>query len=423
MVLIPSLKKKTKGSVLAPIQDASLFYLPLQAYRHIMHPLVQQGDYVRKYQPIAASTGVFATVLHAPVSGTIEGFVEVDGQAVILLRNDFAEIATPLKIVDITTLTLEGFCTLLLDYGIVGAGGSQFPTHLKYRLPKGRIDTLLLNGAECEPYLSADFIVMQEKVEELLKAIQVIQSVLGVTRILWAIEKQNKVLKKRILQAAAKVNMQVEVKLLPNSYPQGGELQLIRSTTDKEIHKGSLPADHGILVNNIATIWAIYQALFEGKPMIERVVTLAGIKGTFSGNYQVKVGTPVAHLVQETANTWDANSQWAILGGPMMGKHVQSGLTPLHKGVGGVLLLKKQPQNQQNCIKCGWCVEVCPQRLMPLEFVRHNQNNTLEALLNLNLNDCIECGACAYICPSDIPLMEHIFEGKTKVVTPLIKRN
>lgn len=423
MVLIPSLKKKTKGSAIVPLQDASLFYLPLQAYRHVMQPLVQPGDYVRKYQPIAASTGVFATVLHAPVSGTIEDFITVDGQAVILLRNDFEETAIPLQPVDLKTLTLERFCDLLLDLGIVGAGGSQFPTHLKYRLPKGRIDTLLLNGAECEPYLSADSIVMQVKVDELLKAIRVIQSVLGARRILWAIEKHNSALKKRILQAAVKAKVQLEVKLLPNSYPQGGELQLIRSTTNKELHKGSLPADHGILVNNIGTIWAIYQALFEGKPAIERVVTLAGTKGTAAGNYFVKVGTPVAHLVQATANTWDVNSQWAILGGPMMGKHVQSEMTPLHKGVGGVLLVKKQAKNQQNCIKCGWCVEVCPQRLMPLEFVRQNQNNAVEALLNLNVQDCIECGACAYICPSDVPLMEHIFEGKTKVVTPLMKRN
>ncbi|MBB1149339.1 RnfABCDGE type electron transport complex subunit C [Myroides sp. NP-2] len=421
MVLIPSFKKKTRGSAIAPIADAALFYLPLQAYRHVMHPLVQQGEYVRKYQPIAKSTGSFATQLHAPVSGVVEAFTEIDGQAVLLLRNDFKDAEVPLQPVEHKSLTLEGFCDILLQAGIVGAGGSQFPTHLKYRVAQGSIDTLLLNGAECEPYLSSDFSLMQEKIEELLQAVSVIQTVLGVKRVIWAIEKQNRVLKKGIHQAAAKANMNVEVKLLPNNYPQGGELQLIRSATQKEIHKGSVPANHGIIVNNVGTIWAIYQALFEGKPAIERVVTLSGVKGTLGGNYVVKVGTPMEHLIQATANTWNSNTHWAIVGGAMMGKHAQSGLTPLHKGVGGVLLLKKQPQNQQNCIKCGWCIEVCPQRLMPLEFVRHNERNAVDDLLNLNLLDCIECGACAYSCPSDIPLMKHIFDGKTKVVTTSIK--
>lgn len=415
MLLIPSLKKKTKQSAIEKIQDATLFYLPLDGYSGTLQALVAIGEKVRKYQLIAASEGLFATKVHAPVSGTITGFLELNGKAMIELENDYLETEMPVTPVDIATLTLANFQQILSDCGIQGAGGALFPTHQKYNITHGAIDTLIFNGVECEPYLSADFILLKEKALELLKASQIIQKTLGAQRVVFAIEKQNIALKKILLNQATILHHTIEVKIVSDTYPQGGELQLIRAVTKKEIGKGSLPSEHGILVSNVGTLWAIYKALFEGKPYTERIVTVSGHSGTQTGNYLVKHGTPIAHLIKETGNVWHTETQWAILGGAMMGKPIQSQQTPIHKGAAGVLLLTKYKVNQNNCIKCGWCVDVCPQRLMPLELVRQNQLDNQKALVDLNLQDCIECGACAYVCPSEVALMENIFEGKTKM--------
>lgn len=417
MLVIPSLKKVTKKSAIKQLKDPVNLYLALDAYRGTMNPVVKIGDQVKKYQLLAESQGIFASTLHAPVSGRVKAFLEQDGKTILQLENDFQETKSSLSLIDTTTLTRATFETLLLTYGIQGAGGSQFPTQLKYKQSAVSIDTIIFNGAECEPYLSADFVLMKEKTRELLQAAQVIQTVLGAKRFVFAIEKQNREIKPILLQEAKSMGVLTEVKLLPDSYPQGGELQLIKSVTGKEIFKGSLPANHGIVVNNIGTLWAIYKALFEGKPYIERVVTLSGDTGVNKGNYLVKNGTSVAYLVAETGNTWEEESQWAILGGAMMGKPVHTASTAIHKGSGGLLLLKKQKINQNNCIKCGLCVDVCPQRLMPLEFVRYNQLDDQKALQQLHLNDCIACGACAYVCPSDVALMENIVEGKNKLLT------
>ena len=415
MLLIPSLKKKTKQSAIESLQDATTLYLPLDGYRGRLQALVAIGEKVNKYQLLAASEGVFAAKLHAPVSGTITGFSEVNGRAMMELQNDYLEDEMPIHTIDVEALTLVDFQTILLDYGIQGAGGALFPTHLKYNLVYGSIDTLIFNGIECEPYLSADAILMREKTTELLKTSQVIQRLLGATRVVFAIEKQNKELKKIVLAQAALLNHVIEVNVLPDTYPQGGELQLIRSVTKREIPKGSLPSAQGIMVNNVGTLWAIYKALFEGKPYTERIVTVSGNCAINTGNYLVKHGTPISHILKATGNEWKAETQWAILGGAMMGKPAHSQRTPIHKGTGGVLLLKKHQVSQNNCIKCGWCVDVCPQRLMPLELVRQNQLDNPTALIDLNLQDCIECGACAYVCPSEVALLENIFEGKTKI--------
>jgi len=415
MLLISSLKKKTQQRAIEKIPDAAVYYLPLYTYKGSLQALVTIGEKVRKYQPIAALEGGLAATLHAPVSGVIMGILEVNGEAVIALQNDYLETEMPIRPFDVKTLTLTDFKQILLNYGIQGAGGALFPTHVKFNVAHGSIDTLIFNGTECEPYLSADFMLMKEKTAALLKAAQVVQRLLGAKRVVFAVEKQNITLKKILLSQAEMLNYTIEVKVLPDTYPQGGELQVIRSVTKKEIAKGSLPSAHGVMVSNVGTLWAIYNAIFEGKPYTERIVTVYGNDAINTGNYLVKHGTPIAHIMKETGNVWEIENQWVILGGPMMGKSVHSELTPIYKGTAGVLLLNKHKVNKNNCIKCGWCVDVCPQRLMPLELVRQNQLDNQTALLDLNLQDCIECGACAYVCPSEVALMENIFEGKRKM--------
>lgn len=416
MLLIPSLKSKTKERPLESIADPKDLYMPLETYGSMrLSPVVEIGEYVKKHQLIASSEGTFAGRLHAPVSGQIIDFLQFEGKPMIHLQNDFMDTEYPIAAVSTDSITLQEMKEMLFEYGIQGAGGSQFPTHLKYNIGQKNIETLIFNGAECEPYLSADFTLMNEKADELMSAAQVIGRVLNTSRLVFAIERQNLSVRKILFQSAERMGLHIEVKILPDTYPQGGELQLIKSVTGMKIRKGSIPADYGILVNNVSTLWAIYCALFEGRPKTERVVTISGNSCQHIGNYLIKVGTPVDHILRETGNSWDLDVHTIVLGGAMMGKAVTSPLTPIHKGAGGVLVMRRNISTKNNCIKCGFCVDVCPQQLMPLEFVRHNIANDLMGLKDFNLQDCIECGACAYVCPSEVPLMESIFDGKAKI--------
>ncbi len=417
MLLIPSLKHITKHIPIATLADPIDLYIPLAAYNSQMTPCVSIGERVQKYQLLAESTGIFASKIHAPVSGTIVAFFQLNGKAMIHLQNDFLALEYPISPPSIEDISQSEFIDLLRDAGIQGAGGSQFPTQLKYSIENHKIHTLIFNGAECEPYLSADISLLRAHCMELLQMAKFLQKLIQVPRLVLAIERQHQQLKKLIQEGAETLTLQIDIKILPDAYPQGGELQLIKSVTGNTLKKGSIPANYGILVSNIGTLWAMYKAVFEGKPNIERVVTVSGNSCSNLGNYLVKIGTPVLHILRETQNSWDLDRQMIILGGAMMGKAVASPLVPIHKGSGGLLVMEKQNIDRNNCIKCGLCVDVCPQKLMPLELVRFNLAHKLEELKNEHLNDCIECGACAYVCPSDVPLMENIFDGKAKLLS------
>ncbi|WP_281232807.1 RnfABCDGE type electron transport complex subunit C [Flavobacterium gelatinilyticum] len=415
MLSIPSLKKETKKKQIASVTDPVDFYIPLSGYRNLMEPVVKIGETVKKYQIIAAGSDIAAEKIHAPASGIINAFTTIGNKAVIHLINDFKETKSPAPYFDPSEINLEVLQEILLNCGVKGAGGSQFPTHLKYNVTKEKINTLIFNGAECEPYLISDTALMKYEIYELLQAAKVLQKVLGAPEIVFGIEKHNKSLKAHLLENAKKIQLAVKVKILPDTYPQGGELQLIKSVTKLELRKGTIPSQHGILVNNIGTLRAVYNAVFKSRPMIDRIVTVSGNNTSQSGIFRVKIGTPIGHILNLTDNHWNPEKQTVVMGGAMMGKSVDSPLQPIEKGSGGLLVLKKLKSTENNCIKCGFCIDVCPQKLMPLEFVRHNIDNDLEALRTFNLQDCIECGACAYICPSNVALMENIFEGKIKL--------
>ncbi|MFD2940241.1 electron transport complex subunit RsxC [Flavobacterium notoginsengisoli] len=415
MLSIPSLKKETKKKQIESIADPSDFYIPLSGYKDSMEPLVKIGEAVKKYQIIAAGSDIAVGKIHAPASGIINAFTSIGNKTVVHLINDFKETALPAPYFDLSGINLEVLQEILLDCGVKGAGGSQFPTHLKYNLVKEKINTLIFNGAECEPYLSSDTALMKYEISELLQAAKVLQKVLGATEIVFGIEKHNKALKVHLLENAQKIKLAIKVKILPDTYPQGGELQLIKSITKLELRKGTIPSRHGILVNNIGTLRAVYNAIFKSRPMIDRIVTVSGNSASKSGIFKVKIGTPVSHILNLTDNQWNPEKQTVVMGGAMMGKSIDSPLQPIEKGSGGLLILKKLNATENNCIKCGLCIDVCPQKLMPLEFVRHNIDQNLKALRTFNLQDCIECGACAYICPSNVALMENIFEGKIKL--------
>ncbi|WDF70016.1 electron transport complex subunit RsxC [Sphingobacterium oryzagri] len=397
------------------LPDPALLYLPLATYQGDMDVVVDAGQSVTMYQLVAASSGTFAATIHAPVSGEVLGVTEIAAERYLTIKNDFCYTEKALTVPDTAAWTSEDFLQYLLYAGIEGSGGARFPTHLKYRVAPSTIKTFIINGAECEPYLSADYILMKTAGAKLMAVLQIIQRMLMPDEIVLAIEQQHKELAVPLAQMAKQFGLDIALKILPNTYPQGGELQLIKSVTGIEIAKGSIPAHHGMIVSNVGTLWAMAGAFLEGKPYTERIITVSGNRSRTLGNYRVKIGTPLGHILRETQHEWNQQAQTVILGGPMMGRAAVSPLQPIHKGVGGLLLLENADPQQMNCIACGYCVDACPQHLMPLEFVRHNQEEDLHQLKAFHLEDCIACGACAYVCPSDVPLMYHIQVGKEKL--------
>lgn len=430
MMHIFSMKSKTKQLSITDIPDAPVLYLPLlQHIGQAAKPIVKVGEYVLKYQIIAEETRNLSANVHAPVSGTIKA-IELhplaDGTMVetIVLENDFRDEEFKRPVIDADSMASDEILTVIKAAGIVGEGGAQFPTFVKYNLLGKKINTFIVNGTECEPYLTADYVLMRDKTEELFRGIFLINRVLQAGEIVLSIEKQNK----ELLDVFSPFLSQPEYKnirvaILPNQYPQGGELQLIKSVTGKELARGVVPKDEGLMVSNVGTIHAVYNALVERKPLTERIITVSGEQSKKSGNYQVKIGTPISHILEYQNLTNSLDDKQLVLGGPMMGKNVVETSAPIIKGSSGVLFFKKKEIKRNNCISCGYCVDVCPMKLMPLVFAENYRTGKIASLEKYSLNSCIECAACEYICPSDVPLMESIKEGKVKLKALLTHAN
>lgn len=424
------MKSKTKQMSISDIPDAPVLYLPLlQHIGQAAMPIVEVGESVLKYQIIAEETRNLSANIHAPVSGTIKA-IELhplaDGTLVetIVLQNDFQNKELERPLLEADNLTTEQILAIIKGAGIVGEGGAQFPTFVKYNLLGKKINTFIVNGTECEPYLTADYTLMRDKTEELFRGILLINKVLHAHEIVLSIEKQNKelldVFRPFLSQSEYK---NIRVAILPNQYPQGGELQLIKSITGKELPRGVLPKDEGLMVSNVGTIHAVYNALVEQKPLTERIITISGEQSKKSGNYLVKIGTPISHILEHQSLTNTLDDKQLVLGGPMMGKNITNTSAPIVKGSSGVLFFKKKEIKRNNCISCGYCVDVCPMKLMPLVFAEKYRTGKIAALEKYSLNSCIECAACEYICPTDVPLMESIKEGKIKLKALLTHAN
>lgn len=416
MLLIPDPKNKYKNEDIISLQPPEKFHIPLFGYNNNFDPIVKQNQYVHKYQILAKSQGQFAGSVHAPVSGIIGTIIEINSLPHLELFNDFENREQPLEKMDLQQVTLDLFIDKLLEYGIEGSGGARYPTSSKYKIEKRQIKTLIVNGAECEPYLSADYAIMKNYAHQLAQAAAFIQRVVGIENVVLGLEVKHQSLKPLLEKAFINNKVNGRICLLPDTYPQGGELQLIKSVTGKVVPKGSIPADSGIIVNNVGTLWAIYLGFFEGKPYTERVVTFYDETKQKGSNHWVKIGTPIDYISSIYFTSSHSSLSSFILGGPMMGRHVEDSRQVIHKGTGGLLLLKNEKKAVNNCIACGYCADVCPQRLLPLEFARNLYANNVKKLQSYNLMDCIECGACAYICPADIPLIHNIREGKKLII-------
>lgn len=413
-----------------PIVDVEL---PKQAIiplvQHIgapAQPVVQKGDKVKVGQLLAQAGGFVSAPIHSPVSGTIfkiDRAVDAWGMAMqaiyINVEGDEWDesIDRSEKLVPDCKLEPKEIISKIQNAGIVGLGGACFPTHVKLMPPPGKTaEVLIVNGVECEPYLTCDHQLMLEHGEEIIVGIKILLKALGINRAIIGIEK-NKPDAIQHMQELASKTMGVSVMPLDLRYPQGGEKQLIDACIKRQVPSGALPIEVGAVVDNVATIYAVYEAVQKNKPLIDRVITITGKKVAKPGNFRVRFGTPLSQVL-ELAGGIPADTGKIIGGGPMMGRAMSNVDMPTNKRVSGVLLMPKEESERkevQNCIRCAKCVQACPMGLEPYLLSKQSENQMWDAMEQHSIMDCIECGCCQFTCPSNRPLLDYIRMGKAKV--------
>ena len=381
--------------------------IPLQ--QHIGAPckcLVQKGDHVRVGQMIGEATGFVSASVHASISGTV---VSVSNCLVanglqslsVIIDNDFqdewVELSPPPQK---ETYTAKELAQIARDAGLVGLGGATFPSGVKLSVPAEKhVDTLILNGAECEPYLSADHRLMLEQPERIVAGAKLIRDALQIERVMIGIE-VNKPDAVEAMLRACETHNSIDVYPLPTRYPQGGEKQLVYALTKRRVKPGGLPLDCGVIVANVGTVYALERAVTEGRPVIERVVTVGGSVAK-PANYLARVGTPVEWLV-DTSGGLLPETRMLIYGGPMMGQAISRQDIPVTKGCSGILGLTQVAalREEEPCIHCGRCVAACPVELMPFQIDKYMRKRMFEEAEKIGAMNCLECGACAWSCPA-----------------------
>ena len=386
-------------------------------------PVVKKGDAVMRGQVLGEAGGYVSAPVHAPTSGKVIAInerptqaglpaacveIEPDGED----RWDTALQPCP----DWKTMEAKSLVERIVAAGIVGMGGAGFPTHVKLSPPAGKtIDTLIINGAECEPYLTADQRLMVEAPQSVWTGAEIVWQILGARRLVVAIENN----KPDAIQAM-RTSMQAtdaELVVLKTEYPQGAEKQLIYAVTGREVPSGGLPMAVGALVENVGTCAAIYDAITEGHPLTERIVTVTGAMVPTPKNLRVRIGTPLADLVAFCGGMVGQPGK-IVCGGPMMGLAQGSLEATVTKTTSGVVLLPRQAVQQFSsmpCISCGRCVAACPMRLMPNTLSEMIEAEDYKSVEGLDVMDCIECGACAYECPAHRPLVQHLRRAKSEI--------
>jgi electron transport complex protein RnfC len=389
-------------------------------------PLVKKGDPVKVGQLIAKSTGFVSANIHSSVSGVvtkIDNVPDASGyrRKAILIKVEGDEwdesIDTSAEVVKDISLSREEILKRIGDAGIVGMGGATFPAQVKLSPPPGKIaEVLIINGVECEPYLTADHRLMLERGSELVVGIRILMKVLDVKQAVIGIENN----KKDAIEAMQKLvagEQGITVQPLKVQYPQGGEKQLIDACIGRQVPSGKLPIEVGAVVHNVGTAVAVYEAVQKNKPLFERIVTVTGLSVGKPGNFLTRIGTPVSALIDAVGGLPD-NTGKVIGGGPMMGKALSSLEVPVTKGTSGVLVLpdpEARRAQSQNCIRCGKCVSACPMGLAPYLLMTLTEKDILDRAEEEKIMDCIECGSCSFTCPSHRPLLDYIRLGKGRV--------
>lgn len=374
-------------------------------------------------QLIAGASGFVSANIHSSVSGTVVSIDNITDAAglskpaiTIQVEGDewIDDIDRSEKILNSNNLTKEEIIKAITAAGIVGMGGATFPTQVKLTPPPGsKAEFLIINGVECEPYLTSDHRVMLEKAEEVLIGVQLLMKAIGVQRAIIGIENNKPDAIEHLKQLASKT-IGIEICPLKLKYPQGGEKQLIQATTGRSVPSGGLPIAVGAVVQNIGTVLAVYEAVIKHKPLIERVVTVTGKSLARPGNYLCRLGTPISKLI-EAAGGLPENTAKVIGGGPMMGRTIVNIDSPIMKGTSGILIISNKEAARKpvrECIRCGKCVSACPMGLEPYLLAKLSMFNLLERMEEEKVMDCIECGSCSFTCPSTRPLLDYIRLGK-----------
>ena len=410
-------KSETSSIPVSEIKPPAKVVIPLS--QHIgapCDPIVKIGDLVKKYQKVGEAKGFVSSPVHSSVSGKVVAigrFPHPSGNqsnSVVIESDGKDEVIDSLREnSDYLNLDPKELKDIIIGAGIVGMGGATFPTHVKLTPPKEKkITAVILNGAECEPFLTSDDRLMVEKSREVIEGMKILMHIMGVKDGHVGIENDKPGAIEAIQKSASGTN--IKVISLAKKYPQGAEKQLIKSITGKEVPSGGLPMDVGIVVQNVGTAVAVYNAVRYGIPLVDRIVTVTGNGINRRGNFRIPVGTLLEHVISECGGLAGEPGK-IIFGGPMMGIAQYSMLVPILKGTSGILVIPKGDvvlEDFRACIRCGRCVHACPIRLLPNMYSTLGEAGKPKDAEEYHVLDCIECGCCTYVCPSRRPIVQQI---------------
>lgn len=426
----PEHKESTEDKPLIPLPAPEKVIIPLhQHFGSPAEPLVQRGDEVALGQKIGEGKTLFSASVHASVSGkvlSVEAYNHPLGKPVlsVAIGNDGEDRRSTQiqETEDPFVLEPAQIIHKVKEAGVVGLGGAAFPTSVKLSPPKDKpIDTVIINGCECEPLLTADYRLMLESPEDILNGTELIRIATRAERIILGIEDNKKAAYDTFLEKSA--GREVEVALVKTKYPQGAEKNLIQALLRREVPAGGLPFDVGVVVQNVGTAKAVWDAVSRGRPLYERAVTVTGNGIKEPKNLLVRVGTTFQEAIDFCGGlTEEANI--LVMGGPMMGLAQWTADVPVIKGTSGILAWSAaEAITEYTCIRCGRCVDHCPMRLVPTQLMKYVRYEHLVEAENWGVMDCVECGSCQYTCPANIPLVHWIRLGKTQVSTARRKKS
>lgn len=418
-------KESTEQLAIQRMPFCSRYVLPINQHLGAPStPVVKSGQTVERGQLLAQPSGFMSTTLHSPVAGKIVAIAprrHPNGQLIESIEIEAApfndqEIKHS-SAINPATLSIEQFIEHIQQAGIVGLGGAAFPSHVKFSMPEGKkITHILVNGAECEPFLTNDYRLMVEQAEKLIKGAEIARQVLNAQTITIGIE-LNKTTALKTLQKRATNNSAINIVPLRVKYPQGAEKMLIKAALGIEVPPNKLPRDVGVLVNNVGTLVAMADYFDRGLPLIERIVTVSGPGVARPANLIVPIGTPIREVLRFCGGLKESTHE-VVMGGPMMGTSIADLDAPILKGSSGILAFTEKETRtpkEYPCIRCGRCLEVCPYFLNPSRLIRLAHARDYEALDSYHIMDCVECGSCTFTCPSGIPIVQRIKAAKSEI--------
>ncbi|MDU7786055.1 MAG: electron transport complex subunit RsxC [Aggregatibacter aphrophilus] len=422
----PDMKSQSNKKPISTLPLPQDFYVPIKQHTGSAGSvLVKRGDHVLKGQPLTQGDGLSSLPVHAPTSGTVidvfpyvaahpSGLPEI---SVHIKADGLDQWREQNPMDDFLTQTPEQLVEKIYQAGIAGLGGAVFPTAAKIHSAEKQVKLLIINGAECEPYITCDDRLMRDYADEIIEGIRIIRYILRPEKVVIAVE-DNKLEAVSALERALHGANDIEIRIIPTKYPSGAAKQLIQVLTGMEVPSGQRSSSIGVLMQNVGTAFAVKRAVINDEPLIERVVTLTGDKIPHKGNYWARFGTPIYHLLQQADYQYDERFP-VFMGGPMMGFILPDLNAPLTK-VSNCLLAPDHfeyapPEEEKSCIRCSACSDACPVKLMPQQLYWFARSEDHEKAEEYSLKDCIECGICAYVCPSHIPLIQYFRQEKAKI--------